>query len=59
MEQIKKEEVSICLEILNEIAMNGVNLRQAELLVVLRNTLTQGPELEEKEKEKEKEDGVQ
>ena len=43
MEQIKKEEVSICLEILNEIAMNGVNLRQAELLVVLRNTLTQGP----------------
>ena len=52
MEQIKKEEVSICLEILNEIAMNGVNLRQAELLVVLRNTLTQGPE-------QEKEDGVQ
>ena len=57
MEQIKKEEVSICLEILNEIAMNGVNLRQAELLVVLRNTLTQGPEQEEKEKQKE--DGVQ
>ena len=55
MEQIKKEEVSISLEILNEIAMNGVNLRQAELLVVLRNTLTQGPEQEEKEKE----DGVQ
>ena len=55
MEQIKKEEVSICLEILNEIAMNGVNLRQAELLVVLRNTLTQGPEQEEKEKE----DGLQ
>lgn len=49
MEQIKKEEVSICLEILNEIAMNGVNLRQAELLVVLRNTLTQKTEDTEKE----------
>lgn len=49
MEQIKKEEVSICLEILTEIAMNGVNLRQAELLVVLRNTLTQEPEHTKKE----------
>lgn len=55
MKQIEEKELSLCLEILNEIAMNGVNLRQAELLVVLRNTLTQGPEQEEKEKE----DGVQ
>lgn len=46
---IKEEEVAICLEVLNEIAMNGVNLRQAELLVVLRNTLNQGPKQAEEE----------
>lgn len=49
MKQIEEKELSLCLEILNEIAMNGVNLRQAELLVVLRNTLTQEPEHTKKE----------
>lgn len=54
MRHIKDEERALCLEILNEIAMNGVNLRQAELLVVLRNTLNQEPEAE-----KEKKDAIQ
>lgn len=56
MRHIKDEERALCLEILNEIAMNGVNLRQAELLVVLRNTLSQEPE---PEAEKEKKDAIQ
>lgn len=47
--KLKDEEKLLCLEILNEIAMNGVNLRQAELLVVLRNTLNQEPEKEERD----------
>lgn len=56
MKKFKNEEIDICMEILNEIAMNGVNLRQAELLVILRNTFNQESELKE---EKEKTDGIQ
>lgn len=51
MKKYKDEEIEASIAFLNEIALNGVTLRQAELLVVLRNTLSQETE--------EKDNGVQ
>lgn len=51
LKKYKDEEIEASIAFLNEIALNGVTLRQAELLVVLRNTLSQETE--------EKDNGVQ